>query len=114
MELIATTYDQSLIRALEIAKSIAKENNNALFVPAHLLASILHNEVGLGIQLSLADIDMGYIKDWANMRKSEYQKSGTVTLKPTIHQKGNASIELADMIRVKLGDVQINGFNWCF
>ncbi|MEP7267417.1 MAG: ATP-dependent Clp protease ATP-binding subunit [Saprospiraceae bacterium] len=111
MQLTTSIYEPLLCRAIEIAKSIAKENSHSTFGPAHLLAGIMHNEVGLGIELKLTGIDTDFIKDWSEIRINEYPKSGNIAFDPEPDQKAKAVLETADMIRLKLGDGQINALH---
>lgn len=102
------TYDPTLTRAFEIAKGIAKEYAHGSWGPAHLLSGLMNNEVGLGIELSMAGIDTAFIKEWAEIRVESYPKFGTIVPDPGPDTKAQAVLEVADMIRLKLGHDQIN------
>lgn len=67
--------DKKLQNAVEIAKSLALENGNAKYTPAHLLKAMLNKEFDLAKFLP----DVAYLEEWAEIRIEECEKvSGVV------------------------------------
>lgn len=101
------TYNPELNRAIEIARSEARENQHNNWGPPHLLFALLRNEIGLSIELSNEGIDTEYIKDWAQIRITNYPKTGKISPEPEPDAAVEKVLEVADMIRLKLGRDQI-------
>jgi len=47
------TFSSDLKQAIQIAQSVAKENQHATFSPGHLLKGLLNNDVGLSSVLAV-------------------------------------------------------------
>ena len=89
-------------RAIQIAQSVAKENSNAVFSPAHLLRAMLHKELSLRGYLENAGKDFYFMEDWADVRVESYPKASKVD-EPAGDDKINPLFEEAENIRIKLG-----------
>jgi ATP-dependent Clp protease ATP-binding subunit ClpB len=94
-------YSQELIRATEIASSIAKEYSHKTWGAPHLLRAILHNEIGLSSLLTAMGKDIYYFRDWADVRIENYPKSSGVA-SPIPDQKVEKVFEVGDLVRVQL------------
>ena len=103
-----SAYDPLVNRVINLAKSMAIDNNHAAIGACHLLAGTLHNEVGLGIELQVAGIDTEFLRDWANIRLNEYPKNGKAVSEPQFDERANSVLEVADMIRLKLNESSVN------
>jgi len=101
-------YTQEVKRAIQIAQSIAREYQNALFSPAHLLKAILHNEVGLASYLSVIGEDIHYLRDWADIRIESEPKATTVPEEPIGNKQVSIVMETADVVRLKLSEQSIS------
>ena len=69
-------FSDDLKRSIQISQSLAKENSNGNFAPAHLLRALLHNEIGLATLLAAMDKDVHYVRDWADIRIESLPKIG--------------------------------------
>ncbi len=99
--------DQSR-QAIQIAQSYAKEYQNAQFTPGHLLLALLHKDVGLRDTLATLGQDIPYLQEWAEVRIENLSKNTQIPEEPTGDAKVAASIEEADLIRLKLNEDDIS------
>lgn len=98
---------ESVKIAIRIAKSIAREYANDCYTPSHLLKALMHKEVGLQGFIQSLGKDAGYIEDWAEVRIEEAPRSGKTSEIMADKQIANV-FEEADMVRLKLGLLEIN------
>ena len=89
--------------AVEIAQSLARENLNAYFYPAHLLRALMHKEIGVKELINALGKDAGYIIEWAEVRIDECAKAVKAKEKITGDEKVKAVFEEADHIRIRIG-----------
>ncbi len=101
------TFSSDLKRAVQIAQSIAKENQHAAFSPGHLLKGLLHNDVGLSSLLTTWDVDIHYLRDWADIRVEKYPKSARGVEAARGDAQTQAVFEVSDIIRMKLGEEEV-------
>ena len=102
--LATLVYTEDVRHAIDIAKSMAKENHNANFSAAHLLRALLHNDIGLGTYLGTLGKDVYYLQDWAEVRIEEYPKAGRMESEPTGDKTIGKIMEVADVVRLKLSE----------
>lgn len=105
--LLTSTYTSETKRAIQIAQSIAKEYQHTNFGPPHLLQGVLHNDVGLASLLVTWEVDIHYLRDWADIRIANYPKGSPVP-EITGDQKVLGVLEVADVARLKLTEDQIS------
>ncbi|MDU1906545.1 MAG: ATP-dependent Clp protease ATP-binding subunit [Dysgonomonas sp.] len=99
--------NESVRTSIRIAQSIAREYNNGVYGPPHLLKALLHKEIGLKTFLQSMDKDIEYFEEWAEMRIDDYPKQGIVAdILP--NEKIPLIFEEADNARLKLGLLEIN------
>jgi ATP-dependent Clp protease ATP-binding subunit ClpB len=108
--MLTTNLTDESIRAIQIAQATAREYRHASFSPAHLLMGLLHNDVGLGSTLVAWDTDLQFIRDWAEYRIEKYPKSARSVEEPVGDEKVMKTMEVADVIRLKLGQHEISPF----
>ncbi|MDF9798791.1 ATP-dependent Clp protease ATP-binding subunit ClpB [Catalinimonas alkaloidigena] len=96
--------------AIQIAQSLAKEYQNAQFTPGHLLLALLHKDVGLRDLLNSIGQDIPYLQEWAEVRIENLSKNTQIPEEPLGDTKVTASIEEADLIRLKLNEEEITPF----
>ncbi|MCE7059235.1 ATP-dependent Clp protease ATP-binding subunit [Dyadobacter sp. CY343] len=101
-------FSETLKRAIKIAQSIARENQHAAFSPGHLLKGLLHNDVGLASLLATWEVDVHYLRDWADIRIEKYPKSARIEGEPRGDAQVQAAFEVADIIRMKLGEEEVS------
>lgn len=102
------TFSNDLKRAIQIAQSVAKENQHATFSPGHLLKGLLHNDVGLSSMLAAWEIDIHYLRDWADIRVEKYPKSARLDGVARGDSQAQAVFEVSDVIRMKLGEEEVS------
>lgn len=100
-------YENQLLTAFEIARSIARDHRHGTFSGSHLLRALMHEDVDLAPRLEEWGIDVLFIKEWADYRISEYPKSMTVTEEPEPDEGVVKLMEFADMIRLKISEKKI-------
>ncbi len=105
--MLTLAYTEELRRAVGIAQAIAREYQHPTFSPGHLLKGLLHNDVGLASQLTVWDIDVPYLRDWADIRVEGYPKSARTTQEPTGDAQIRALMEVSDVVRMKLGEAEL-------
>jgi ATP-dependent Clp protease ATP-binding subunit ClpB len=101
-------YAPELKRAIQIAAAIAKEHQHPNFGPAHLLKAVLHNDIGLGTLLASWDKDIHYLREWADIRIETAPKSTVLMGDSTADTKALGTLEVADMVRLKLQEDTIS------
>ncbi|GAB3642852.1 ATP-dependent Clp protease ATP-binding subunit [Spirosoma arcticum] len=105
--MLTLAYTEELRRAVSIAQAIAREHQHLTFSPGHLLTGLLHNDVGLASQLTVWNVDVPYLRDWADIRVESYPKSARPTEEPTADKQVRALMEVADVVRMKLGESEL-------
>ncbi|NID10218.1 ATP-dependent Clp protease ATP-binding subunit [Fibrivirga algicola] len=105
--MITLSYTEELRRAVAIAQAIAREHQHLTFSPGHLLQGLLHNDVGLASQLAVWEVDVPYLRDWADIRVESYPKSARSTEEPTGDKQVRALMEVSDVVRMKLGESEL-------
>lgn len=108
--MLTSNLTDELIRALQVAQSTAREYRHATFSPSHLLIGLLHNDVGIGSSLVAWGTDIQFIRDWAEYKIEKYPKSARSVEEPTGDEKVMKTMEVADVIRLKLGEQEISPF----
>ncbi len=108
--MLTNTLSGELIRAVQIAQAMAREYRQATYSPAHLLVALLHNDVGLGSTLVAWGTDIQFIRDWAEYKVEKYPKSARAVEEPVGDQKVLVTLEVADVIRLKLGQTEVSPF----
>ena len=91
-------FSDSVKHSIEIAQSLAKENHNEKFSPAHLLKALTHRDIGLRPFLESLGKDVNYLADWAEVRIDDYPKTGKVPESPAGDDAINEIFEEADIL----------------
>lgn len=97
-------FSSELKRAIHIAQAVAKEHYHSGFTAAHLLKGVLHHDIGLSAMLVSWGIDIHYMQDWADVRIEKLPKSARTETEPRGDASVQAIIEVADVVRMKLGE----------
>ncbi|MBO0936685.1 ATP-dependent Clp protease ATP-binding subunit [Fibrella sp. HMF5335] len=106
--MLSLAYTDELRQAVQIAQAVARENQHPSLAPGHLLAGILHNEVGLASQLVSWNVDVAYLRDWADIRIESSPKSARLGEDPRADEATRALLEVADVVRMKLGEMALS------
>ena len=99
-------FNDDLKQAINISQSLAKENSNAEFSPAHLLKALLHKEVGLIPLLLSLEQDIYYLEEWADVRIENCPKTSKIPDSPAGDANVKAVFREAENIRLKLSKDQ--------
>ncbi len=94
-------------RAIQIAQSVAKENSNANFSPAHLLRAMMHKDLSLREYLDSSSKDFYFMEDWADVRIESFPKASKVE-EPVGDDKIKPLFEEAENVRIKLSKDEID------
>ncbi|MCE7070795.1 ATP-dependent Clp protease ATP-binding subunit [Dyadobacter sp. CY327] len=108
--MLTSNLTDELIRALQVAQATAREYRHATFSPSHLLVGLLHNDVGIGSTLVAWGTDIQFIRDWAEYKIEKYPKSARAVDEPAGDEKVMKTMEVADVIRLKLGEQEVSPF----
>lgn len=96
-------YDNLLLTALEIAKSLARDHRHGLFSGSHLLAALLHEDVELRPMLEEWGVDVPYLREWAAVRMDDAPKHIPPSEEPEPDESVKKLMEFADVARLKMG-----------
>ena len=102
------SLSDSLKQAIQVAQSIAREYQNEKFTPAHLLKALLHKDIGLIPFIENLDKDLGYLREWADVFIEQTPRATKVPDTIVADERAANVFEQADMVRVKLGLLDIS------
>ena len=101
-------HSSILKRVTQIATALAKEYKNETFGAPHLMQALLNDDVGLSTELATNEIDIYYLREWAEVRIEEYPKSTSPGEITPADQNINKVFEVAEMIKLKLNESQLS------
>lgn len=96
------SYSETLKRAVQIAQALAKEHHQSMFSPAHLMTGVLHNEAGLASWLGVLNIDIHYLREWAEVRMEAYPKGNSLSENTPGDEQVKSVMEMADLVAMQL------------
>jgi ATP-dependent Clp protease ATP-binding subunit ClpB len=102
------TFSENSIHAVDIARKIGKENQNAFYSPAHLFKALLHKDIGLVNLLERLGKDIHYLNEWADVRIESLPKSGGTVDELPGDERITAIFDEADIVRLKLAKEDID------
>ena len=109
MELLS--FSDQVKRAIQIAQSLAKENANPEFSPAHLLRAVMNKDLEVVDILKSMKKDIFFIEEWAEVRIESCPKSSKIPEDPKADKDVTAVFNEADNIRIKLASDKIDPFS---
>lgn len=102
-------FSESFKKVISIAQALVKDNGNASVAPAHLLLALLHKDIGLEpFLLDELDVDIYYLRDWAEVRLEECPKKLPVPANISVDAQAEQLIEEGDMVRILLNQEFLN------
>jgi ATP-dependent Clp protease ATP-binding subunit ClpB len=101
------SLSESTKQAIQVAQSIAREYQNEKFTSAHLLKALLHKDIGLIPFLDNLGKDVGYIREWADVYIEQTPRAAKLPDAIVADERAANVFEQADMVRVKLGLLDI-------
>lgn len=99
-------FDDSTTTAIQMAKSLARDNAHGQYFPAHLVKGLLHHDVGIREFLKAKNKDIAYLEEWADIRIEEIPvvgKVGDISYSPEVAR----AFDESDRIRARIGWPQI-------
>lgn len=105
-----TTHTPELAHALHVAQALAREWRHGRWGAPQLLAGLLHNDTGLPAWLAARSVDVPFLREWAEMRLERYPKAAKAAEEPLPDETVRPVFEIADMVRLKLGEDGISPF----
>lgn len=99
-------FDDSATTAIQMAKSVARDNAHGQFFPAHLIKGLLHRDVGIREFLKSKNKDIAYLEEWADIRIEEIPVAGKV-MDVSCSSEIEKVFDESDRIRAKIGWSQI-------
>ncbi|MBK7296988.1 MAG: ATP-dependent Clp protease ATP-binding subunit [Flavobacteriales bacterium] len=101
--MIAEGVTDQVIDTIDFAKTIAKEYAHSQFSSCHMLRSVLRKEVGLVPFMDGIHKDIGYMREWADVRIEGYPKGTGPVPEPMPDAQIDAVLREADFVKIKLG-----------
>ncbi|MFZ1397484.1 MAG: AAA family ATPase, partial [Candidatus Promineifilaceae bacterium] len=92
-----------MIDTIDFAKTIAKEYAHSQFSSCHILRAVLRKEIGLVPFMDGIHKDIGYMREWADVRIEGYPKGTGPVAEPMPDAQVDAVIREADFVKIKLG-----------
>lgn len=99
-------FDDSATTAIQMAKSVARDNAHGHYFPAHLVKGLLHHDVGVREFLKAKDKDIAYLEEWADIRIEEIPVVGKVA-EISYSSEIARVFDESDRIRARIGWPQI-------
>ena len=100
-------YENLLLTAIEIAKSIARDYRQSTFSGSHVVSALMQDDVELAPLLEEWGVDVGYIKEWTQIRIADHPKGIGVTEEPETDESVSKLMEFADVVRLKIGHQKV-------
>jgi ATP-dependent Clp protease ATP-binding subunit ClpA len=88
--------------AIDIARSLAKENLSETIKGEHIFLALLNNEIGFAPDLVQLEKDVNYLKDWITYRIEQIPKSPVPISTSEMDNSLEKLFEVADLIKFKL------------
>lgn len=94
--------------AMAMAKLAARDHGSGSVGACHLLKAVLAKEHGLVAFLDGMQKDVGYMREWADMRIEAYPKASAPVPDPDNDQQLHAVLREADYVRIKFGRSEVD------
>ena len=95
---------------VSMARLIAKDYTHSSYSPAHLLKAVLHKDHGLVPFLDSMQKDVGFMREWADMRIEGYPKGGGPVGTPKPDPQVDAVLREADFVKLKYGRSEMDAY----
>ncbi len=99
----ATALSDPAKEILSFSENIAREYGHSSYASPHLLRAALRRETGLVGLLDQMGKDVGYMREWADVRIENYPKSPAPTSEIFPDKVVNTVVREADFVRLKMG-----------
>ncbi|MEZ4808104.1 MAG: ATP-dependent Clp protease ATP-binding subunit [Flavobacteriales bacterium] len=105
---MSTTLNAPVGEALSMAGLIAKDHGHGSIGACHVLKAVLHKEHGLSPFLDSMQKDVGYMREWADMRIEAYPKASGPVSTPGTDTQVDSVIREADYVKIKFGRSEVD------
>ena len=95
---------------VDMARLIAREYGHANYSPAHLLKAVLRKDQGLVPFLDSMQKDVGFMREWADMRIEGYPKGPGPVPDPRPDAQVDAVLREADLAKLKFGRGEVDAY----
>jgi len=95
--------NEEVLEALSFCENISREYGHSSFSSPHLLRSLLRKETGIVKFMDSNGFDVGFMREWADVRLEHYPKSPAPTSEIDQDKAIQTIIREADFIRIKIG-----------
>ena len=101
MNIVASST--ALEEVLSMARLIARDHGHGSIGACHVLKSVLHKDHGLVPFLDGIQKDVGYMREWADMRIEAYPRAAGPAPEPDLDTQAQAVFREADFVKLKFG-----------
>ena len=95
--------NERIQNARHVATSKAKEYFAGSVGAPHLLFGLLHDDIGISSELSTLDLDINYIREWAEVRMELLPRQSKISGHLDFDSDVKKAIDLADLVRLQKG-----------
>ncbi len=100
----------TLTEAVDMARAIARDYMHATYSSCHLLRAVLHKDMGLVPFLDSMVKDVGYMREWADMRIEAYPKAPNPQSSPGPDKQVDAVLREAEFVRMTFGRSSVDAY----
>ena len=104
------TVTDTLSEVVDLARAIARDYMHATYSSAHLLKAVLRKDMGLVPFLDSMVKDVGYMREWADMRIEAWPKAPNPQSSPAPDKQVDAVLREADFARMTFGRSAIDAY----
>lgn len=105
------TISDEVREILSYSTNIAREYNQASFSSPHILRALLRRETGIVKFLDDLQTDVGYMREWADVRIENFPKSPSPTSDIFQDETVDAVLREADFVRLKRGGEELTNLD---
>lgn len=101
-------YSPSLVSAIKLAQSMARQEQQSTYGVPHLVLAMLTESTGLKEILQSMQKDVAYLMEWFDMRKEMYTSSGSDSEEICADEDLSKVLDEAERSKIKLGSDHID------
>ena len=102
------SFDEDAKKAIHLARSLAREYQNEVFTPAHLLMALLNRKFNLASRLVCYPIDLAFLEEWAEVRIQNLSKSRLVPAEPAGSEPVHRVFREAERVQLELEEASVS------
>ncbi len=104
------TIMDTLTETVDMARGIAREYMHATYSSCHLLRAVLNKDMGLVPFLDSMVKDVGYMREWADMRIEAYPKAPNPQSSPAPDKQVDSVLREAEFVRMTFGRSSVDSY----